>query len=149
MGKGQNKILNLSKFQSLMKTLLNKYTFFTVVCCLLFSSNLVAQNEGVVHIQSSEKIKLLIAKKRAYNKNIKKVKGYKIQLFYGSEQAAYRVRDKFSSVFPDTSIQIKFFSPEWKVWVGSYKTKLEVDRVLKDIKETFPSAIPIPAMIEI
>ena len=132
-----------------MKTILNKYTFLTVLVYLLVTTNLMAQNDGVVNIQSSAKIKQIIAKKKAYNKKIKKMKGFKIQLFYGSEQAAYRIRDEFSSVFPDTHIQIKFFSPEWKVWVGSYKTKLEVDRALKEIKETFPGAIPIPAMIEI
>ncbi len=113
------------------------------------SINLSAQNEGTVHIQSTEKIKQLIAKKRVYNKKITKVKGYKIQLFYGNEQGAYKVRDEFSTAFPDTAIQIKFFSPEWKVWVGSYKTQLEADRVLKEIKSASFNAFVFATEIKI
>ena len=132
-----------------MKTLLNKYTLITALICILCSVDLTAQNEGVINIQSSENIKRIIAKKRYYNKNNKVIKGFKIQLFYGNEEAAYNVRDKFSSVFPDTKIEIRFFSPEWKVWVGSYKTKLEADFALKEIKEALFNAFVFPTDIKI
>ncbi len=118
-----------------MKRLLNKYTIVVATLCLLSSANLTAQSEGIIHIESSENIKHIIAKKRTFNKNQKKIRGYKIQLFYGNEQSAYKVRDKFSEAFPDITTEIKFFSPEWKVWVGSYRTKLEADFALKEIKE--------------
>ncbi|HHC78249.1 MAG TPA: SPOR domain-containing protein [Flavobacteriia bacterium] len=118
-----------------MKTLLLKYTFIVTVISLFCSTKLIAQNEGVVRIHSSDKIKQIISKKKAYNKRTKKVKGYKIQLFYGNERAAYKVRDKFLEAFPDTPIEIRFFSPEWKVWVGSYKTRLEADRAKKTFEE--------------
>ncbi len=132
-----------------MKTLLNKYILLITIIFMVGSINLSAQNEGTVHIQSTEKIKQLIAKKRVYNKKITKVKGYKIQLFYGNEQGAYKVRDEFSTAFPDTAIQIKFFSPEWKVWVGSYKTQLEADRVLKEIKSASFNAFVFATEIKI
>jgi len=132
-----------------MKTLLNKYTFLIIIIYLLSSANLTAQSEGTIHIQSNEKIKQLIAKKRVYNKKITKAKGYKIQLFYGNEQGAYKVRDEFSTAFPDTTIQIKFFSPEWKVWVGSYKTQLEADRALKEIKSASFNAFVFATEIKI
>ncbi len=118
-----------------MKTLLNKYIILIAIICLLGSANLAAQNEGIIHIESSENIKHIIAKKKTYNKSKRKIKGYKIQLFYGNEQRAYKVRDKFSEAFPDIKTEIRFFSPEWKVWVGSYRTKLEADKSVKEIKE--------------
>lgn len=118
-----------------MKLFTNQYTPLIIFIFLFNSINLLAQNEGVIEIQSSDNINYIIAKKRTYNKKLKKIKGYKIQLFYGNEQGAYKIRDKFSEVFPDTNIEIKFFSPEWKVWVGSYKSKLAADVALKKIKE--------------
>ena len=133
--KAKNKILNLPKFSYKMRTLLNKYTLLVAVLSLLITTNVTAQKEGTVHVESSQNIKFIIAKKRAYNKNQKKIKGYKIQLFYGNEQGAYEVRDKFTEEFPDITTEIKFFSPEWKVWVGAYKTKLEADFALQEIKE--------------
>ncbi len=132
-----------------MKTILNKYTFIIATIYLLGSINLAAQSEGTINIQSSENIKHIIAKKRAYNKKIIKIKGYKIQLFYGNEQAAYKVRDKFSEAFPDIPIEIRFFSPEWKVWVGTYKTKLEADFALKEIKEASFNAFVFGTEIKI
>ena len=70
-------------------------------------------------------------------------------MFYGSEQAAIEVREKFNEVFPDIRSELKFNSPDWKVWAGSFKTKLEADRILAEIKEGFPSAIRIVTKIKL
>ena len=132
-----------------MRNSLNLKTHITL---LIFSFVLVAgfaQVEGNVQIESSQEIKFLMAKKSAYNRSLKKVKGYKIQLFNGSEQGAYRIRDEFSSLFPKMDIQIEFFSPEWKVRVGNFKSRIEADRALLEIKEAFQTAIILPALVEI
>ena len=124
----------------------NLFTFFFVLFCAF---NSFAQTEGTVKVQSNESIQQLVAKKRAYNKNLNQIKGYKIQLFYGSEQGAIKLREEFNSVFPDIPSELKFNSPDWKVWAGSYKTKLEADRALAEIKEGFPSAIRIAAKVKL
>ncbi len=131
-----------------MRKLTLKYILFLTIITLAYNSSF-AQSEGTIKIESSQSIKQLIAKKRAYNKNLKYLKGYKIQLFYGSENAAIDIRDKFRTSFIDISSELKFHSPYWKVWVGSYKTRLEADRSLLEIKEGFPSAIIVPAKIKI
>jgi len=118
-----------------MKTKSTRYTFFIFFLIFFTSICVSAQNDGIITVKSNEKIKHIIAKKKAYNKNLKKIKGFKIQLFNGSENGAYSVRDEFLSQFPETKIEIKFSSPEWKVWVGSYKSQLEADRSLKEINE--------------
>ncbi len=128
---------------------MNKIFFFLATICFLFSNQVFSQNEGKLEIQSNEKIKNIIKKKEAYNRNLKNIKGYKIQLFNGSEQGAYKTRDDFSTMFPDIEIKIQFFSPEWKVRVGNYKNRLDADRALFEIKQAFPNAIILPAMIDI
>ena len=128
---------------------MNKIFFFLVTICLLFSNQVFSQNEGKLEIQSSEKIKNIIKKKEAYNKSLKNINGFKIQLFNGSEQGAYKTREDFSTMFPDIEIKIQFFSPEWKVRVGNYKNRLDADRALFEIKQAFPSAIILPALIDI
>jgi hypothetical protein len=132
---------------------MRKLTSIKNVCTFIFAffcaSNLSAQTEGTIKVQSNERIKLLVAKKRTYNKNLKTVKGFKIQLFYGSEQGAIKVREEFNSVFPDIRSELKFISPDWKVWAGSFKTKLEADRTLAEITEGFPSAIRIVTQIKL
>lgn len=127
----------------------NKYKLLgTLILALFISLISNAQQNGTVNIQSGAKINAVIAKKRAYNKE-KEIKGFKIQIFNGSEQGAYNTRDKFSTLFPDDDIKIQFSSPEWKVQVGNYLTRLEADRELLKIKDDFPNAIVLPSVIEL
>ena len=128
---------------------MKKIIFFFITFSFLFSNQVFSQNEGKLEIQSSEKIKNIIKQKEAYNKQLKNIKGFKIQLFNGSEQGAYKTREDFSTMFPDIEIKIQFFSPEWKVRVGNYKNRLDADRALFEIKQAFPGAIILPAMIDI
>ena len=132
-----------------MKTLSITYTslvfilvFFTTIC-------VTAQKDGIVTVQSSEQIKNIIKKKKAYNKKLKVIEGFKIQLFYGEEKGAYEIRSKFSSLFPDIPVEIKHANPDWKVWAGAYKTKLEADRIIKEIKEAQFNAFVFATKINI
>ncbi|MCB0472472.1 MAG: SPOR domain-containing protein [Flavobacteriaceae bacterium] len=132
-----------------MELFRNKYKLLgTLILALFISLISNAQQKGTVNIQSGAKINAVIAKKRAYNKE-KEIKGFKIQIFNGSEQGAYITRDKFSTLFPDDDIKIQFSSPEWKVQVGNYLTRLEADRELLKIKDDFPNAIVLPSVIEL
>ena len=84
----------------------------------------------------------LIKKKRAYNK--KNGFGFRIQLDNGLETAIKTTKSKFNLEFPTMKTYILFESPEWKVQVGDYKTRLEADKILNNIKLKFPSAIVVP-----
>lgn len=99
------------------------------------------QVEGELKIENSAKIDQLLTQKKEYNKKINILKGFKIQLFYGNEKGAYEIKDEFESLFPEISTKIIFSSPEWKVQVGNYKTRLQADRSLVEIKKEYPSAI--------
>ncbi|MCB0475351.1 MAG: hypothetical protein KDC69_06730, partial [Flavobacteriaceae bacterium] len=72
-----------------MELFRNKYKLLgTLILALFISLISNAQQNGTVNIQSGAKINAVIAKKRAYNKE-KEIKGFKIQIFNGSEQGAY------------------------------------------------------------
>jgi len=125
-----------------------KILFFSI---LFFSSFFVsAQNEqGVVKIKSDKEISALLRKKVEYNKTKDTYKGYRIQLFYGSEKGANKEIDKFKSLYPEIPVNLLFSSPDWKVQAGNYHTKLDADKDLKDIKIDFPSAIVLQTEIEL
>ncbi len=119
-----------------------KASLISFAICLFFSAlSFAQQTEGIVRIESSAKIDKLLAQKKEYNRNLKTLKGFKIQLFYGNEKGAYEINDEFKALFPEISTKIVFSSPEWKVQVGNYKTRLEADRSLVEIKIEYPSAI--------
>tara|TARA_R110002073_G_scaffold40547_5_gene115245 strand:+ start:397832 stop:398230 length:399 start_codon:yes stop_codon:yes gene_type:complete len=132
-----------------MRKLTYNYLMLLLIFGLFLSHTGHAQIEGTVKIETSESVKRLVAQKLAFNKQLEYIDGFKIQLFYGSEKSAMDVREKFSTVFPDVKSELKFQSPDWKVWVGSYKSKIEADRALEEIKEGFPSAIIRAAKVKI
>lgn len=129
---------------------MNKLVLITLILSLLYSlPNFAQQTKGTVHIETSPKIDQVIAKKKAYNKNLKTLKGYKIQLFYGSEKGAYELIEEFKEAFPGIPTKISFSSPNWKVQAGNFKTRLEADHAVLEIKKDFPGSTVVAADIEI
>ena len=118
------------------------------IVALLFISTLVAQTtdtviqEGIIQIDSSPEIEKLVAKKIKYNTtNI--IEKYRIQLFYGSENGAIKIQSKFRTLFPNTATNLEFDSPNWKVKIGNYITRLKADKQLQKIILEFRDAIII------
>ena len=100
----------------------------------LSNSKSLAQSEN-------EKINTLIEQKRTYNKNNKSSLVYKIQLYNGNEEEAYKIKRNFNTSYPEYKTTIMYKPPEWKTQVGDFKTRLEADRALNVIKKKFSGAI--------
>ncbi len=108
-----------------------------------------AQETAKITIDSSPEIKKLIENKIAYNKTHQTQKGYRIQLFYGSESGAINTRANFTSLFPNTATYIDYEAPDWKVKVGNFKTRLEADKALEEIKLAFGNAFVLKEKIHL
>jgi len=130
---------------------LSKYRLlFFLSFLLLYQLNVNGQTkEGTVRIESSAHIDEMVAQKKDYNKTVETFQGYKIQIYYGSEKECYEIKDEFSSLFPDISTSIIFSTPQWKLQVGNYRTRLEADHEMVNIKKEYPAAIVLATEIEI
>lgn len=124
-----------------------KALFFVLFGFLSISVH--AQISGDMNIKTNEGIDKLIAQKIAYNKSLKTIRGYKIQLYYGSEQGAYGIKDKFNKLYPDIPAKLTFNTPDWKIQAGNYYTKLQADHDIVQFKIDFPGAIVIATDIDI
>lgn len=89
-----------------------------------------------------ERIKSLITKKREFNKKNKI--GFRIQLYNGKETKVRQIRAGFRVQFPNTKTYLTYVTPEWKIQVGEYKTRLEADRALLEFHLKYASAIVVP-----
>jgi len=107
------------------------------------------ENEGDLRVESSASVKELIAQKIAYNKEENSYQGYKIQIYYGSEKECYEIKDEFTSLFPNIPTSIIFSTPQWKLQVGEYRSRLEADKSIQSIKKEYPSAIVLATEIEL
>jgi len=119
------------------------YKYLSIIIVFLFYINGFSQvQEGIINIDSSSEIEKLVTKKIIYNKTIHNTNStYTIQLFYGSENGAIRTQNKFRELFPNTTSSLEFDSPNWKVKVGHYKSRLIADKHLQEIILTFGDAI--------
>ncbi|UCE93072.1 MAG: SPOR domain-containing protein [Flavobacteriaceae bacterium] len=123
---------------------------FFFICFVSLHFSVSAQNkEGTVRIETSAHVDEMLAQKKDYNKSLETFQGYKIQIYYGSEKECYEVKDEFSALFPDISTSIIFSTPQWKLQVGNYRTRLDADRAIVNIKKEYPGAIVLATEIEI
>ena len=84
------------------------------------------------------------------NHDIRYVNGYSIQVFSGSSSAdAYAARDTARVVLPEIRTDVEYKQPIYKVRVGRFTERLEVQRTLLKLKPKFPDAISVPQRIYI
>lgn len=74
----------------------------------------------------------------------KRYSGYRIRLYFGSsrnsrEESAMAV-SKFNSMYPDVQVYRSYESPNFKVSVGNFRTRVDAELVLRDLKDDFPDA---------
>lgn len=105
--------------------------------------NLTAQ-EARINISEDDKISKLLELKSEMSQENEIGDRFKIQLFYGNNGEANEVIKDYRKEFDYPSL-IAYEAPNYKVWVGNFRNRLEADRALLKIKESFPSAfIPKP-----
>lgn len=126
-----------------------KITPLLYLSLFLSFSGIAQQSEGKVFITTNSDIDKVITQKKAYNKSLKTIDGYRIQLFFGNEKKAYKTKEKFISLYPEIPVTITFSSPDWKVQAGNYLNRLDADRAIVEIKSDFTGAIVLNTKIDI
>lgn len=94
-------------------------------------------------ISQDPKFEQLLNEKRKLNSNTDINDRYKIQIYYGENDKARKTLAEFKREFEDIDGTIIFESPTYKVWVGSFKTRIEGERNLIRVKEKYPYALLI------
>lgn len=94
---------------------------------------------GQIKISQPARMDALLEIKKSYNqKEAKKL--YRIQIYNGSLQQAEKVKQEFTSKYDGWATDISFETPNYKVRVGRFRTRLEADRNLQELKKDYPSA---------
>ena len=118
-----------------MKTAVQLFIFLGI----FFSSYQVF---GQIDTSEKQLISNLIDKKRTFNKEFGY--GFRIQLYNGFEIEAKKIRAKFRIDFPETKTYLLYQQPEWKIQIGHFKTRLEADRFILELKKKYPYSIVVP-----
>ncbi len=103
---------------------------------------LKAQNL-INNVNSDSKSEQLMIEKRKMNPSIALTDRYKIQIFSGENEKAKKTVTLFKKEFKEIDATIIFNTPNYKVWVGNFKTRMEAERNLAEIKKKYKNVLLI------
>lgn len=116
-----------------------KNKLLLTAACVLGMATVTAQ-EGRVVVNQPDVIPQLLEKKTEMVQDGVIGDRYRIQLFSGDNNQASKVIKEYRAMYPEWSSTIVYETPNYKVWVGNFRTSLEADRALTEVKKSFPAA---------
>lgn len=123
---------------------------YTIAFLLIIINTSFAQ-KGVVTVVKDPLIDSLIAKRiEVYrtggdvttkpNKPVVSDYGYRVQVFYGSDRREiFNQQSRFKGSYPKINTYIIYKEPNYYLRVGDFRTRLEAQRLMSELRSTFPT----------
>ena len=125
-----------------MKYLTNSNCVIYGIFMLFLSANLSAQ-EASITVSQDSKFEQILTEKRKINATITSIDRYKIQIFSGDNESAKKNLADYRKDNKMIEGTIVFNTPNYKVWVGNFKTRIEAERNLIEVLKKYPKALLI------
>jgi len=123
--------------------ILNPGSYTAAFILLTFWGTDCLAQESNVSVNQDPRFEQLLKEKRKINSSITVNDRYKIQIFYGDNDKARKTLSDFRKDFKALDGTIIFESPTYKVWVGNFKSRIDAERKLLDVKKKYPHALLI------
>ena len=108
--------------------------FFLTLSCLIYSQNYESKiNENI-------KFKKLLELSKKSNTEIYKSNYFSIQVYSGSFKKADSILNMVEQKYLNDSIFLFFETPNYKVHIGKFKSKVEAQKKLRNVLGVFRSA---------
>ena len=101
-----------------------------------------AQDQNIT-VNQDPKFEQLLNEKRKINASLTVNDSYKIQIFTGSSEIAKKTLNEFRQEFTAIDATIIFNTPNYKVWVGNFKTRIEAEKTLSEINNRYKNVLLI------
>ena len=133
-------------------------SYCLLIMLLLVRVNTVsAQNHeitgGQTEIIQDSRVDLLVQKHVQINLAFKTIDGFRIQVFSdsgnNSKNKAQTVQNEFQARFQDLAVYLTFKTPNYRVRIGDFRTKLDAQRFLIDLTADYPNAFIIADQINL
>ena len=107
--------------------------------CLFFCSITFSQSDKY-NLKNDSKFDSILKIKKRVDKKIFDENYFSIQVFSGGFNLGDSISKYINKKYLGDSIYFYFETPNYKVRIGKYKSKLEAEKKLKEIKKEFKSA---------
>jgi len=112
-----------------------KLVFYSLL--ISFSTLYINAQDQNVAVTQDPKFEQLLNEKRKINPSLTVNDFYKIQIYNGSSENAKKTLNEFRQEFATIDATIVFNTPNYKVWVGNFRTRIEAEKTLADIKDRY------------
>jgi hypothetical protein len=113
---------------------------FIIISFLVTKANAQDQN---LTVNQDPKFEQLLNEKRKINTSLILNNSYKIQIYNGNSEVAKKTLSDFKQRFNDIDATIVFNTPNYKVWVGNFRSRIEAERNLVAIKDRYKNVLLI------
>ncbi|MBE0391639.1 hypothetical protein HNQ02_000165 [Flavobacterium sp. 7E] len=119
-----------------------KTTLFVSFLICITAGTLQAQVQNI-NIKQDARFEQLLSEKRKINSSVSINDRYKIQVFSGDSEKSKRALYDCKQQFKELDGTIVFNTPNYKVWIGNFRTRIEAERNLEEIKDKYSNAFII------
>ena len=129
------------------------FVFLSLLFCLLnsVSAQEPVKSTGKTEIVQDSRVDQLVAKHIQINQVLNTMDGFRIQVFSdsgtNSKNKAQTAHDELKGKFPAMGVYLSFKSPNYKVRIGDFRTKLDAQRFLIELTTDYPNAFIIADQI--
>lgn len=116
-----------------------KFSLFCFLFVIMLTTTIVAQ-ENELRLKTPPNLEEVLARKIDLDKKSLAKNQYTIQIYSGNYDMAKVFLDSFAQAFPDQTVKLKFETPNYKIRVGQFSSRLEGVEIFNTIKDKFPQA---------
>ncbi|MCK9421660.1 MAG: SPOR domain-containing protein [Bacteroidales bacterium] len=133
-----------------------KYSTIALIILVQYTETR-AQNTDTLglmgNIIQDPRAEILIMKHIRINQSLNSIDGFRIQLFSdsgnNSKTNAQAVYDEFILKYPKIGAYLTFKSPNYKVRIGDFRTRLDAQRFLNELTLDYPNAFIVAEPIKL
>lgn len=117
------------------------FLFFLSLGAINVHAQTMPLSKDSLFMNADQRVTTLQQKYIELNKLKQGVSGYRIQIHFGNERdKAKEIKTQFLKAFPDIPAYESYQSPNFRIRVGDYRSKLEASKYLLQISASFPSS---------
>jgi hypothetical protein len=105
-----------------------------------------SRKRGKITVMEDERITELDNLKKKYPGQLN---GYRVQIFFGDRAKALETKANFTAEHPEIPAYISYLAPNFRLRVGDFRTKLEGEKLKKEIEYTYPGSYLVKDKIEL
>ena len=125
---------------------MNKVLFLILFCGL--NLLLMGQDQaGEIKVIQDPRIDSLLQMHIKLNEKNPHIEGWRINIFFesgnNSKKMAVDAKAKFVQSYADVPCYVVFQEPYYKVRVGDYRTRMEAEKLLKELVPEYPNAFVV------